>query len=201
MSLPSGPGHGIVRAAMTRRPVRTLSLAATLAAVLAACATVETAPGTPPSAASAAAPRKVLQGSVLYREKAALPADAQVKVQLVDAKADPPAVIAETVFGSAGRQVPLPFALPLEASRVEPGRSYALRAYIAFGGQTRYVTTTRVSVDPSALPEVITILVVPGGNDPVVTDSAPPPGAMKPVAPSRSTLPRGSGRTQPAPKK
>jgi putative lipoprotein len=177
---------------MKRRSL-TVSLAAALAAVmLPGCTTVEPAPAT---AAAAAARPKVLQGSVLYRDKAALPDDAQVRVQLVDVQAEPqPAVVAETVFASAGKQVPLPFSLPIDPARVKEGRSYAVRAYIAFGGSTRYVTTARVNVDPQALPESVAILVSPGAADKPVADSPPPPGAVR--APSRSTLPRGSGRPQ-----
>ena len=168
------------------------------AAALAACTTAAPAP----DAAAKAPARKVLQGSVLYRDKAALPDDAQVKVQLVDTQVEPtPTVVAETQFASAGRQVPLPFALPIEMDRVKEGRSYALRAYIAFGGQTRYVSTTRVNVDPSALPATVAVLVVPGAADPPPADSAPPPGAMKPVAPSRGTLPRSGAQPAPPPSK
>lgn len=178
---------------MKRRSL-SVSLAAALAAVmLPGCATVEPAPAT--SAVAAQARPKVLQGSVLYRDKAALPDDAQVRVQLIDVQAEPqPTVVAETVFASAGKQVPLPFALPIDPARVKEGRSYAVRAYIAFGGSTRYVTTARVNVDPQALPESVAILVVPGAADKPVADSPPPPGAVR--APSRSTLPRGSGRPQ-----
>ena len=177
---------------MTRRSLIAALAASLAAALLPACATVDTAPAAP---AKAEAPRKVLQGSVLYRDKAALPDDAKVKVQLVDVLAEPqPVVVAETLFGSAGKQVPLPFALPIDLTRVKEGRSYALRAYIEFGGATRYVTSARVNVDPYALPTSVAILLIPGEADKPVTDSAPPPGAMRPVQPSRSTLPRGSGR-------
>ena len=60
---------------MGRHPIRMMLVAlasAVVAAMLAACATVETAP----AAARAEAPRKVLQGSVLHRDKAATAARA-----------------------------------------------------------------------------------------------------------------------------
>ena len=46
----------------------------------------------------------------------------------------------------------MPFALPVDAAKFEAGRAYSMRAYIAFGGSTRFITTTRVNIDPTALP-------------------------------------------------
>jgi putative lipoprotein len=187
----------------SRLPRRSLSaaLAAALAAVmLPACTTIEPAPAAAGASGSATASRRVVQGSVLYRERAALPADAQVRVQLVDAVSKAPEVIvlAETTFGTAGRQVPVPFALPVDTAKLEPGRSYALRGYILIDGKVSYVTATRVNVDPHAPPAVLTLLLSPGTADPVMTDSPPPPSAFRPAAPpSRSTLPRGSQAPQP----
>lgn len=187
-----------------RFPIRSLlvTLAAALAAVMVpGCTTPEPAPGASASASGGAqASHRVLQGAVVYRERAPLPANAQVRVQLVDAvsKAPDVLVLAETTFGTAGRQVPVPFALPVDASKLEPGRSYALRGYILIDGNVSYVTATRVNIDPNAPPAALTILLAAGTADPVVADSPPPPGAIKPAAPpSRSTLPRSSQKPPP----
>jgi putative lipoprotein len=182
---------------MTRLSIGSLvaTLAAVAAVLLPACTSVEPAP-----AAAAAAPRKVLQGSVIYRERVALPDNAQIKVQLVDATTSAaPAVFAETTFAAAGRQVPVPFSLPVDNVKVEPGRVLALRATILVDGVTRYVTATRVNVDIQALPASVTILVAPGTAEPAATDSPAPPGAMRPPAPQRPAQPRGS-QPQPATK-
>lgn len=194
-----------MRAAVTTRfPPRTLSLtlAAALAAVMVSgCTTIEPAAGTQ-GAASGSAPSssRVLHGSVLYRERVALPSDAEVKVQLIDAVSNPPEVkvLAETTYRTAGRQVPVPFALPLDASKLEAGRSYGLRAYILIDGKVSYVTATRVNVDPQAPPASVGILLAPGTADPAFADSPAPPGALRPPsAPSRSTLPRSSQQRPP----
>ena len=190
----------------TRFPPRSLSvtLAAALAAMLLpACTTVEPGGGASGGATGRTeAGSRVLRGAVLYREREALPPNAQVRVQLVDAVSRYPTVIvlAETTFATDGRQVPVPFTLPIDGSKLEAGRSYALRGYILVDGQIRYVTATRVNVDPQAPPAAVTILLAPGSADPPPADSPAPPGAIKPPAPpSRSTLPRGSqGQTPPA---
>lgn len=190
---------------MTKRfPLRSflVAVAAAVAAVaVPGCTTMEPAPGASSAAtAGAQASRRVLQGAVLYREREALPTDAQVRVQLVDvvSKAPDVVVVAETTFGAAGRQVPVPFALPIDTSKLEPGRSYALRGYILIDGKVSYVTATRVNVDPSAPPATVTLLLAAGKEDAAATDSPPPPGAIKPAAPSRSTLPRSSQQRPPA---
>ena len=182
------------------RPHRSVTFAAALAAAaLAACTTLEPAPGAtapaPGVTAPAPAAARVLQGSVVHAQKTALPDDAKVKVQLVDVKGDPvPVVVAETTFSSGGRQVPLPFSLPVDLARVQEGRSYALRAYIEYGGRTQFVTATRVNVNPHAMPATVAILVTPGESDAAPTESAPPPNAMRPRAPSRNAPPRGPAR-------
>ena len=180
--------------AMTRPPFPfpSVVLAAALAALLlAACTSVGSA-GNGATTGRAEPPRKVLQGSIVYRERVALPDNAQVKLQLVDgARGTPnPAVAAETTFAAAGRQVPVPFSLPLDGVKTEPGRTYALQAYILVDGKIRYVMPGRVTIDPNALPTTLSVLMVPGSDDLPVADSPAPPSAAKP--PSRSTLPRGS---------
>ena len=186
----------------TRFPPRSLSvtLAAALAAVMVpACTTIEPAPDASSATPGRATPSRVIQGSVVYRERVALPSNAQVRIQLVDAVTRAPEVVvlAETTFGAAGRQVPLPFALPVDTSKLEPGRSYAMRGYILIDGKVSYVTATRVNVDPHAPPAALTLLVAPGTSDPDVTDSPPPPGAVKPPMPPARSAPRGSQQKQP----
>jgi putative lipoprotein len=194
--------RGIVRAAMPL-PAATL-LAAIAALALSSCATPDASTSSP-SSGGAEATRKVLNGSIVYREKAELPADARIRVQLLDAPPGKPAtVLAETEFGSSGRQVPVPFALPVDTAKLKGGHGYALRAYIAFGGQTRYVTAARVNVDPDAIPATVSILVQPGAEDPQVTDSPAPPGAARPPRPPTARQPvpgrQPPGRAAPAPR-
>src|SRR5438045_8048437 len=104
---------GIVRAAMKHQLLSALSvaLASALAGVLmSACTTVDSAPA---GAGRAEATTKVLSGSVLYRERIALPDSAKVRVQIFDGtpSESAPKVFAETTFATQGKQVPGPFAL------------------------------------------------------------------------------------------
>lgn len=170
------------------------SLSATLASALAVImvpgsASAQTSTAAPSSAAPA---QKVIRGSIVYREKTALPADAELVVQLVD-ETNPEFrnVVAETTIPTAGRQVPIPFTLSFDPAKAT-GKRHGLHASIRYGGRTRYVTATRVLINPASLPEMMTMVVVPGEAEPPPSDSpvpqtgpgkAPPSGMVPPRAP------------------
>lgn len=157
-----------------------LSLVATILAATAA------------EAADAPSP-VVLNGSVIYRERDALPDNAQVRVQLVDATpGEDTKVYAETTFATQGKQVPIAFALPVDLAKLEAGHLHALRAYILVDGKIAYVTRARVNVDPKAIPASLSILLTPGSSDPVGADSPAPAGAPKAQPPTRRQGPRGA---------
>ncbi len=84
----------------------------------------------------------VISGSVAYRERVALPPDAVVLVKLVDAASpeDAAGVIAETTVRAEGRQVPLPFELRYDTTRVSAERSYGVRAAILAAGRTVFAS-------------------------------------------------------------
>lgn len=167
-------------------------LTATLASALAVimipgCASVEPAGG---AAASSAAPAmKVIRGSIVYRDKTVLPNDAELVVRLLDVtRPDQPKLIASTTIPTAGRQVPLPFTLSYDPA-LATGTLHGLNASIRYGGKTRYVTATRVMIDPASPPQATTMTVVAGETEPEVTDSPMPrtgpntgypPGATSP---------------------
>jgi putative lipoprotein len=125
----------------------------------------------------------------VYRDKTALPADAEVSVQLLDvSRPDHAFAVAETKIVTAGKQVPIAFEMPVDVAKAT-GRLHALYANIRWGGQIRYVTTTRVIIVPATPPEALTMVVVPGDSEPVLTDSpmprtgpnrGPPPGMIPP---------------------
>ncbi|HEY0274822.1 MAG TPA: YbaY family lipoprotein [Paenirhodobacter sp.] len=87
---------------------------------------------------------ETLTGSVTYRERMALPPGAEIAVSLVDvSRADAPAeTLAETRI-IPETQVPVPFSLSYDASRITPGHSYALQARISHDGQLMFISTTR----------------------------------------------------------
>ena len=64
----------------------------------------------------------MITGTVTYRVRMALPANAAIDVRLEDvSRADAPAVIvAENIFAAAGKQVPIPFQLPYSPGDIRP---------------------------------------------------------------------------------
>ncbi len=73
-----------------------------------------------------------LSGTVAYRERIALPPNAVLTVRLLDvSRADAASTtIAETVIPTAGRQVPIPFALAYDPARITARNRYVVRATI-----------------------------------------------------------------------
>ena len=185
--------RGIVRAAMKRTsPMKSLSvtLASALAVVMVpGCATVEPTPAPAPAAGKAEPAAKVIRGSIVYREKVALPPDAELVVQLLDVtKPDKPVVNAEAKIRTDGGQVPIRFALPLDPAKLT-GSVHSMRASIRFGGKTQFVTGARVIIDPSSPPQVLVMTVVAGDTERAVDDSPAPGGGRGP--PPRMVPPRG----------
>lgn len=79
-----------------------------------------------------AADTRTVEGTVAYRERIALPADAYA---IVEARNEAGALLAETRIPSEGRQVPFPYRLELPA-----GSPAVLRAAIYVGGQPRWAS-------------------------------------------------------------
>ena len=188
--------RGIVRAAMkTRIPLKPLSvtLASALAVVMVpGCATVEPTPASAAPAGQSGPQAKVVRGSIVYREKVALPTDAEIVVQLLDVtRPERPVPNATVTLRVDGRQVPIPFALPIDPAKVT-GRLHALHATIRFGGKTQFVTGARVNIDPASPPQSIVMTVVPGEDDRIVEDApAPVPRAGQTPPPPGMIPPRG----------
>lgn len=90
---------------------------------------------------------RTLTGTVMYRERMALPPSAVVEVKLLDVSlADAPAgVIAQTVIRPRG-QVPIPYRLAFNDVKILPGHTYALRASIRAGGRLLFTSTTHQPV-------------------------------------------------------
>ena len=84
------------------------------------------------------APR--VRGTVSYRDRSALPPDAEVYVWIMDASPGmmTQVILAEATVKTNGRQVPIPFGLSFDASRVVPSHPYAVKAVIRSNGQTLY---------------------------------------------------------------
>src|SRR5690606_14730850 len=100
-------------------------LAVLAAALLVACGPAERDVPTPSA-------EDILVGSVVYRERIALSADAIVTVRLEDVSiADAQAAgLAEQTIAVDGRQVPISFELHYRGDRIAANRRYGVRAGI-----------------------------------------------------------------------
>lgn len=103
-----------------------------------------------------------LTGTVTYRQRIALTPQAEVHVELREVSLpDVPAVtIAKQVIATPG-QVPIPFSLEYDPTKILPRRSYAVSARIVDRGQLLFVTDERFAVLADAAQEPVEIVVVP----------------------------------------
>jgi len=156
------------------------------------------------SGGGAAAPQGVLTGSVLYRERMALPPDAQIEVRLEDVtRADAPAdVLAEQTTPANGKQVPFPFELRYAPERIQANHRYSVRASIrAANGELMFTTTSHHPVlERGAANQSVTILLQRAGG--AAAQPGPGGGAAGAGAPdvlgnaggAASSLPSGTWR-------
>jgi uncharacterized lipoprotein YbaY/heat shock protein HslJ len=121
-------------------------------------------------------PDGLLSGTATYREEVAIPRDAVLEVWLKDASPNAFAapIVAETAVLADGRQVPLPFELKYERSRILPDRPYTVEAVIRNAGEILFATDTGQPVITKSNPtEVELVLVRPR------TEIAPPRGVLE----------------------
>lgn len=87
-------------------------------------------------------PSPLVTGSVIYRERIALPPNATLKIQLVDvSRMDAPAVVlGEQVISPTG-QVPIPFEIAYDPAQIDDRMSYAVQARIEVGGELMFIST------------------------------------------------------------
>jgi heat shock protein HslJ/uncharacterized lipoprotein YbaY/membrane-bound inhibitor of C-type lysozyme len=82
-----------------------------------------------------------VSGSLVYRARIALPAQALAIAELREAAAgDEGSLIDEHRIDLQGRQVPIAFELTAPAAGIEPGRNYAVRGAIFFAGLPRFAS-------------------------------------------------------------
>ncbi len=131
-------------------------MAALLGLVLVGCATGGT------HVSQTADKGGVVRGTVTYRERMALPPDAVVEVRLSDVSRQNIAapVIAETTVLPEGRQVPLPFELRYDPSRIQPDRTYAVRATIRSAGRMIFTTDAAYHVITKGNPTQVDLWLV-----------------------------------------
>lgn len=110
-----------------------------------------------------------LTGTVTYLQRIALPPQAVIIVQLVDASlADAPAqVLDEQVITAGGQQPPFKFELSYKPFKIQQNHTYAVQAWIEVDGELRFINTTRYPVLTQGAPEgPLEIIVEPAGPAP-----------------------------------
>ena len=133
------------------RPADPAAPALVTAALLVACAGNPNLPPAP----------DWISGHVTYRERAALPADAELRVVLIDASRQDSAEtpVADTTIRTDGRQVPLPFVLRFDPRRIDRRHDYAIRATITAAGRTAFTTPSVVKVVTRDHPNMVDLVL------------------------------------------
>lgn len=109
-----------------------------------------------------------VSGTLTYRERVALPANAVVTVQVARVNATgAPQVVAEQRFTTNGAQPPFRYSLPYDPARIDPNASYTVQANISVGGQLRFTTNTIYPVVTRGAPtQNVNITLVTSGRLP-----------------------------------
>jgi putative lipoprotein len=102
-----------------------------------------------------------VSGTIVYRERMALPPDAAIEVKLQDVSGtnEKPNTIAETVFGSGGKQVPIPFQLAYNTSDINPAHKYQVQANIRVNGKLLFTGVIPYLVITQGNPSQVALLL------------------------------------------
>ncbi|WP_112480057.1 YbaY family lipoprotein [Vibrio variabilis] len=104
-----------------------------------------------------------IKGTIAYRERIALPADAVVTVKLQDVSLQDVAakVISEQTFTTDGAQVPFDFELSYDTQEINPKHTYSVSARIEVEGKLRFISDTSYPVitDANSTEQVNLLLV------------------------------------------
>ena len=104
-----------------------------------------------------------IAGSVVYRQRIALPRGAIVEVAIADISCPDPAaaILGRTEIVARGQQVPLPFRIQYDEAAVEPDHRYLAKVRVTVGGRLRWTNDTAVPVLGGGPTEGIVVVVVP----------------------------------------
>ena len=114
-------------------------------------------------------PTAEVAGSITYRERVALPADARVEIQLLDvtdeSEATPP-LIAERLLDAPG-QIPIAFTLGYDPGAIDATHTYSLRVRIRVDGELWFASPFDLRVLTGGNPDRVEVLLdrVSGGID------------------------------------
>lgn len=117
-----------------------------------------------------------VSGTLTYRERVTLPANAVVTVQIARVAANSaPQVVAEQRFTTNGAQPPFRYSLPYDPARIDPNATYTVQSNITVGGQLRYTTNTVYPVITRGAPtQNVNMTLVASGRLPNTSGGATP---------------------------
>ncbi len=148
-------------------------------------------------------------GSVTYLERMALPPDATIDVQLADTSVADIAsqIVAESMMNVEGRQVPIPFTLTYDPTKILPSHRYSVRANIRYSnGILMFSTTQAYPVITHGSPSKVNLVLHRVGRTEKESSSArptkaiaepspPPPAATSSEAIAEANPPASAGET------
>jgi copper homeostasis protein (lipoprotein) len=128
----------------------------------------------------ASAQHSTVSGTIAYRERMALPPSASIEITIEDvSRADVASEVIARERMAASRQVPMPFEVEYDTSRIEPSHRYAVRVRISDGDRLMFTTTDTTLVITQGHPSRVSLMLrATGGQAP-----APPPRAAARPAP------------------
>lgn len=122
-----------------------------------------------------------LAGTITYRERIALPADARVEIQLLDvtdAASPTPPLIAERLIDAPG-QVPIAFSLGYDPKSIDAGHTYSLRVRVRVRDELWFASPFDLRVLTGGNPARVEVMLDRVSSDVDVTSgitrSAPDP--------------------------
>lgn len=118
-----------------------------------------------------------VSGTITYRERVTLPANALVTVQIADVtQAGRPAqVIAEQRLSTNGAQIPFRFTIPYDPARIVATNTYILQGNITVNGQVRFSTSQPFRVITQNNPvSNLNITMTSTGQLPITSGGAAP---------------------------
>jgi putative lipoprotein len=110
-----------------------------------------------------AANQASISGTVTYLQRMALPPNALILVQLLDVSlADAPSqVVAEQTYTLGQRQVPVPFTLNYDSSKIDEKHSYSISAKITLDGALRFISDKSYPVITRGNPSNVDVMLKP----------------------------------------
>jgi uncharacterized lipoprotein YbaY len=102
-----------------------------------------------------------ITGTISYLQRMALPPNAMIQVQLLDVSlADAPSqVIAEQSYTLGQRQMPVPFSLSYDSSKIDEKHSYSISAKITLDGTLRFISDKSYPVITRGNPSTVDVIL------------------------------------------